>query len=286
MITRLWRRLRGKDLGFYVRTWLIPGDAIRSSSVLNTMRHANLIETQECEGPMGGPLLVIAPHPDDESIGPGGTLLRLKSRNVPICVVFLTDGSRDVEIAEMRRKEACHALELLGAKGIFLGFPPDEIPLEEASNALAKVVLDHEPSTLMLPFVLDDNDDHRRANQILLTMASFLKPNLNIWAYQVYTALPANRIVDITEFSELKSEAINCHVSQMQKRDWASFALGVNSANIRLLRKKNAKYLEAFLVVPLSDYLPLCEMYFSDDAVGCYLGDKYRSMTKRGDVIK
>lgn len=268
-----------RDLGFYLRHWLVPGDAIRSSAVLETMRQTNIVMAEESEGPIEGPVLVLAPHPDDEVIGPGGTLISLLQRGVRVTVAFLTDGTNDPNAAAIRREEATASAEALGFQPRFLGLQADAIPLSEGAAQLQRLLAEIRPAALMLPFVLDDNDDHRRTSELLLRIPD-LPPELPIWAYQVYTALPANRAVNITRVADAKAKAIGRHASQMKRRDWAHYALGINAVNIRLLPKQGVRYVEAFLALPAARYVALCESYFGPDAQPCYLGSRYRSMAR------
>lgn len=89
-------------------------------------------------------LLVIAPHPDDETLGCGGVIARAARDGVPVAVVFVTqgDGSRAtaarefkrlqprpaqlIAMGRMRQEEARAALTALGVSGDalhFLGYP-------------------------------------------------------------------------------------------------------------------------------------------------------------------
>ncbi|MFC6083113.1 PIG-L deacetylase family protein [Sphaerisporangium aureirubrum] len=77
--------------------------------------------------PGHGPVLVFAPHPDDEVIACGGVVARLAAAGVPVTIVFATDGSRShsavlgieadpspAELAVIRRGEAKAAAKALG----------------------------------------------------------------------------------------------------------------------------------------------------------------------------
>lgn len=92
-------------------------------------------------------LMVIAPHPDDETLGAGGLLARAGALNIPVRIVFLTngDGSRTTQLyrdfstqgfssgpeaylslATLRQAEAQGAAKMLGLRTTdlrFLGYP-------------------------------------------------------------------------------------------------------------------------------------------------------------------
>jgi LmbE family N-acetylglucosaminyl deacetylase len=70
-----------------------------------------------------GPVLVLAPHPDDESIGCGGLIAACAAAGIPVFVHFLTDGRHShpgsdafppERLAGIRRLEALRALRILG----------------------------------------------------------------------------------------------------------------------------------------------------------------------------
>lgn len=88
-------------------------------------------------------LLILAPHPDDETLGTGGLIAQARRLNIPVRVVFLTNGDGSgstqigetlrrgkrqtfLELAAMRQGEATAALQNLGVAPediVFLGFP-------------------------------------------------------------------------------------------------------------------------------------------------------------------
>ncbi len=92
----------------------------------------------------GDRVLVLAPHPDDETIGCGGILQKALEMKLPVKVVFLTDGDSNQwsfllyrkhpvlmpkaveEMGTVRRTEAVAATALLGVPAedlVFLGYP-------------------------------------------------------------------------------------------------------------------------------------------------------------------
>ncbi len=266
---------------FFIRDWVQPGDAQRSADVMATLRHVRILEPVVLDGPDARRITVIAPHPDDEIIGPGGTLLSLLDRGAEVSVIYLTDGETPPGASASVRDEAEQVARTLGYRTRFLGHSPGQVPLDGATvQAFARAVTETEPEVLFLPFLLDDHDDHRRASHLLLAAAEggHMRNKIDVWAYQVYTTLPGNVVVDITDQAERKAEAVRLYASQMAKRDWAHFALGLNAFNLRLLpASARATYAEAFFVLPISEYVELCRGYFAEDATACYLSPGYRA---------
>ena len=78
-----------------------------------------------------GPVLVVAPHPDDECAGCGGAVLRHRTAGDPVVVACITDGRRsrafglDAEtMATTRRSELESAAQALGGCDVrWLGLP-------------------------------------------------------------------------------------------------------------------------------------------------------------------
>nr|WP_245215035.1 PIG-L deacetylase family protein [Pararoseomonas indoligenes] len=98
--------------------------------------------------PEGG-VLVLAPHPDDESLGCGGLLAALAAAGRPARVVVMSDGAGSHPnsrthpapvLRELRRREAVEAMRALGVPPpIFLNLPDGDVPRAEtpSGNAVA-----------------------------------------------------------------------------------------------------------------------------------------------------
>lgn len=263
--------LRGRArYQFFLRSWMVQGRMQASADLLATMRHQRLLDPVLAEPPRRGRVCVLAPHPDDEVIGPGGALLQMLDHGVQVEVVYLTDGERDPNQARVRRAEAEASAGHLGARPWFLGLPVGAM-LEQpelAAKALAVVLERTTPDQVFLPFILDDHPDHRDASLLLLTALRIAQKPVpkKVWAYQVYGVVPGNVVVDITSVAQRKADAIRMHASQMSTRDWAHYALGLNALNLRLLPPSAApRYAESFFVLPTADYLALVEQF---DAFG------------------
>ena len=76
---------------------------------------------------------------------------------------------------------------------------------------------------------------------------------MEVWGYQVYSPVIPNVVVDISDVAETKAEAIRMWATQMSRRKLDHYMLGFNAFNTRLL--PNARYVEAFFVVPIRGLL-------------------------------
>ncbi len=262
---------------FWLKDWTTLSDITAFADAMKTIRFSRNLEPLVIDGPKADRLLVLAPHPDDESIGIGGTLAKYQAAGGRPTVIFVTSGragQEDIRIAEAR--QACRELS---AEPVFLGYPAGRIPIDaEAVRKLADAFNAVRPQALFVPFFADDNDDHRRVNELLLEAARSRTLNAapEIWAYQVYSVVPGNVMVDITENKAAKVTAIAHYQSELSRRDWINFALGQNAFNSRLLPgASEACWAEAFFVVPFSEYIDLLDRYFAD-ANKCYYALAYR----------
>jgi N-acetylglucosamine malate deacetylase 1 len=180
------------------------------------------------------PLVVIAPHSDDESIGCGG-VLALADR---ASVILLTGDER-------RRAEAADALQVLGITDLECLELRDQRLSEEAglSRRLEEAIASRSPETLLFPYPLDRHRDHVATARAVAAAP----PDCELWCYEVWTPLDPNRLVDITHVAEAKRAAIERHRSQVERHAYADAALGLNA--YRALLAPPARFAEAYLRV-------------------------------------
>lgn len=201
---------------------------------------------------------VLAAHPDDESLGCGGTIAALAARGAGVTVMIATDGDAllvsDVrgDLAARRRAEANDACRMLGVQPPrFLGFPDRELGKvrAELARALASALRDIAPTVVMLPWFLDTNSDHRALNLALADTP--LGDGTEVWGYEIWAPLWVNRLVDITDVVERKQRALAAHASDTLLDLQA--VLGLNRYRAETGRL-NGMYAEAFLQAPAGLY--------------------------------
>lgn len=113
-------------------------------------------------------VLVIAPHPDDEIIGCGGTIAKrvAEGHNVYVCIV--TKGYEPLfqeQYVEQGRSECRAADKYLGVKEtIFLDFPAvmlETVPRYKLNEGISQVVQNIKPDEVYIPHRGDMQIDHK-----------------------------------------------------------------------------------------------------------------------------
>lgn len=116
--------------------------------------------------------LVFAPHPDDETLGCGGTIIRKIAAGADVQLVFMTDGSRshaalmpESNLRDLRQKEAMKAAQVLGVprKSVnFLGFSDGQLSQNKAQAiaAISMLLKRHCPAEVFMPYPLEPPPDH------------------------------------------------------------------------------------------------------------------------------
>ena len=233
---------------------------------LATMPFRDWYKTLQIDVPFNQVVVVISPHPDDELFGCGGTLLQMQQKGCSIHVIYVTTG--DPEKAEMIHKESEQVCQKMEWTGHYLRFWPKHIPLT-ASSELEKIVKIIDPDIMFLPFFLDDNNDHKRVNEIITKITS-LKDRITVWAYQVYSFAPLNTVVDITAEMEQKSNVCEIYQSVSGARDWVHYIRGANAIMSRYISSKKPAYGECFLVIEFDAYIEVVQEYFRQVKQNCY----------------
>ncbi len=115
-----------------------------------------------------GRILVVAPHPDDEVLGCGGTIARLRDHGHDVHVAIVTTGKPPqfpADLVMQIRKELDAAHEVLGGTTKhYLDLPAaalDTIGAAQINGAVAEVVAKVDPDTVFAPFFGDVHVDHQ-----------------------------------------------------------------------------------------------------------------------------
>ena len=201
-------------------------------------------------------VLVIAPHPDDESIGCGGALRLHVLRKDRVSAVFLTSGElglkhlRPEEAWRIREQEAGNAAKILGlAEFTFLRRPDWALgdDVSRAARLLRPVLERFLPELIYLPHPAEWHPDHKAAFPIVRAALRRTRlPRPLFRGYEVWTPLMApDHVENITPVIRNKLRAIRAHKSQLKgKFDYERAVLGLNQFRGALFGK--LAYAEVF----------------------------------------
>jgi LmbE family N-acetylglucosaminyl deacetylase len=131
--------------------------------------------------------VVVAPHPDDESLGCGGTIARRAARGTPVTVVLATDGGdAEVRVAEVRA--AIAALGLTDDDLVVLGFPDGALADHDAElrHALAHVLADRQPDQVLVCSAADAHPDHVALHHATIAVCAELGRPPRVLEYPVW----------------------------------------------------------------------------------------------------
>jgi LmbE family N-acetylglucosaminyl deacetylase len=189
-------------------------------------------------------VLVVAPHPDDESLGCGGLIATLAKHGTAFCFVFVTDGGAShlgsptwprERLAARRRDEAIEALRRLNIADAdirFLALPDAAMPARgspqwDASVAqIAEIVAKFNPALALLPWRRDPHCDHRASWRLTKDSLRLADSDPLILEYPIWLDefgeeddRPRNDearqvIFDVSGVLEAKHAAIAAHLTQ------------------------------------------------------------------------
>ena len=179
-------------------------------------------------------ILVLAAHPDDETLGCGGTIARLSKEGHQISLITFTDGgsARYEDEKADRRHVVDDACSILGINhNVCYDFPDnkmDQVPMLEVTKVIENFINenDFKPDIVFThsPYCL--NVDHKVVSQATLTaLRGMSKFNpIKILAYEVPSSSEWNPIknfmpntyFDITDYIFKKIEALKVYNDEMR----------------------------------------------------------------------
>ena len=180
-------------------------------------------------------VLVVAPHPDDETLGCGGTLLRHKKEGDQIHWLIATEmtagcgfsaqaiRTRQGEIEKVSRAYPFDSIHTLPFPSTRL----DTLPLSDMIQKIGEVLQRLEPDILYLPYREDAHSDHRIVFDAATACTKWFRfPFIKrVLAYETIsetdfnlkpqTAFSPNSFVDISSFVGKKLEIMKIYASEV-----------------------------------------------------------------------
>jgi LmbE family N-acetylglucosaminyl deacetylase len=180
-------------------------------------------------------VLVVSPHPDDEVLGVGGTLLRHKAEGAKVAWLIVTTITTDTgwtaEKIKQRAEEIKRVRALFGFDSVFeLNFPTtqlDQVPMSDLVAAIANIFKTFEPEEVFVPHPSDVHTDHRVVfNAVASCTKWFRYPSVKrVLAYETLSetdfglgtdqAFRPNVFVNIEPYIEDKLRAMDIYASEL-----------------------------------------------------------------------
>lgn len=215
-------------------------------------------------------VLVVAVHPDDETLGAGGTLMKYRDNGDEIYWLIVTamyekDGF-DKVLIESRKKEIEDVKEkFLFKKVTQLDLPSsnlDQISEKEIIEKLSEVIKDIEPNIIMLPFRGDVHSDHRIVFEAASSCTKsfrypFIKRVLMMETISETEFAPSlsenafvpNYFVDISKHFDQKLEVMNIYKSEMKEHPFPRSVDNIKALATFRGSMAQCQYAESFMVL-------------------------------------
>lgn len=142
--------------------------------------------------------IVFSPHPDDETLGCGGTIIRKLEVGARLKLVFMSDGSRshhrfipEAELIKLRQQEALAAAEILGLASedvIFGNFPDEQLQhqAQKATVMVRELLQQFHPQQVFIPYLRETHPDHIATHQIVVAALENYSEEAAIYEYPVW----------------------------------------------------------------------------------------------------
>jgi N-acetylglucosamine malate deacetylase 1 len=203
------------------------------------------------ENPPGRRFLVLSPHPDDDAVGCGGTIIKLLEAGAEVRVVYLSMQEGDFS-QDLRRNEIQGALDRLGVRDHRLreaAFPSSR----EAIGLITEELRSYRPDSVFVPSPFENHNEHLRTFESYLGAIDGLKERPDALLYEVWGALMPNLLIPVNGVMQRKEAAILEHGTQVRDIDYVRVVRGMNG--YRAATSALEGYAEAYLHLPANDLL-------------------------------
>lgn len=179
--------------------------------------------------------IVIAPHPDDEVLGVGGTILRRKAEGAKVAWLIVTAISIESGWSDGKVKQRADEIKRITKlfdfdEVVTLNFPTaqlDRMPMSDLVTGISDVFRSYEPEEVFVPHPSDVHTDHRMVFDAVASCTKWFRyPSVkSVLAYETLSetdfglgtdqGFRPNVFVDIEPFVDDKLRAMDIYVSEL-----------------------------------------------------------------------
>ena len=264
----------------------LPPGAVRAINLARGIDAARPVDL-----PPGRRVAVVAPHPDDELVGVGGTIAKHVAAGHQIRIVMVTSGEasasflgQDLDTARAQREdEAVAALEEVGIGAdqvVFLRLAERDLSggthagtapvsggtraVAQHGQALSEVLASFGPDLVYCPSPADGHSVHAAVASLLAASLAGLSSVGHVALYEVMTPIYPTVVVDVTAHIEAKLAGLGHYASALASFDIVHAARGL--AAYRSVHAQHGRgYAEAFTLLRPAELVDLARRVSQPD---------------------
>ena len=219
-------------------------------------------------------IVVIAPHPDDETLGCGGTLLRHKAEGDSIHWVIMTTlndkGDYDKERVATRKEEIKYVASEYGFESVYqtnyITTELDVVPVKDLIDEVSTLFHEIKPDTIYVPFGNDVHSDHKVVFDVVASCSkSFRYPFIRkVRAYETISetefglrpgepGFKPNLWINISGYLEKKIEIMNIFTGEVGVHPFPRSERNIKALATFRGATAGCEYAEAFM--SLSEFI-------------------------------
>lgn len=215
---------------------------------------------------MSNKVLIVAVHPDDETLGCGGTLLKHKADGDEIYWLICTDIDKTHNYYKTRQDEIKIVGQLYGFEAIYnldlKTMRVDEYSISELIHKISSIICDVKPSVIYLPFKNDVHSDHRKIFEAAYSCTkSFRYPFIKkIYMMETLSetefapstkedGFTPNVFVDISKYFEKKIEIMKKFKSEVAEHPFPRSERNLRSLATLRGATAGCEYAESFVLL-------------------------------------
>ncbi|MEJ5339291.1 MAG: PIG-L family deacetylase [Aquificaceae bacterium] len=195
-------------------------------------------------------ILVLAPHPDDELLGCGGTICVLKEMGKEIHTIFLSVGEKAGN-PEIRKMEALKVREELGYDRVeFWTYPDGGLKFyeQDIKEKIKTYAIKQDVDFIFSTAPYDFHEDHRILGSLCIKLHTEL-PTIKFSFYSVYNDIIGNFNVDVSKYMDRLIKSISMYKNSLKEL----YGIGDKFISIRkfngLILRYPRRFYESFILL-------------------------------------
>lgn len=215
---------------------------------------------------MKNKILVVAVHPDDETLGCGGTLLKHKANGDKIHWLICTTLNKNHDYYQNRKKEINKVSKIFNFDSVYnLQFETtkmDQYNMNEIIEKISKVINKVKPNIIYLPFMQDVHTDHKKIFEASYSCTkSFRYPFIKkIYMMETLSetdfapsirkdSFTPNTFVDISKYINKKIQIMKVYKSEFNKHPFPRSEKSIKALATFRGSTSGFKFAESFILL-------------------------------------